>query len=442
MTKKALSMSRPFIYIKEILTIKKNKRTMIKLKDYKSEIKKDHFKSLNNSIIYISLIVIFLNPFPHITAIKEILFYTALIFVVVLFFLKQKKFCFKSPFLPAIGMFAIWSIVSVIFAIDKPASIHDIYSHFIKYLIFYYVIVNFFNTKRYFIYIIITIIASEFIFSTGLLIHYYGILDNSIASRLAHSYSAVAVDIIPFGIIFGILLAIWYFRVNHNISNKLFLAAIIIILLATTILTQSRGAILALFVSLIVILWGYRKKIFIALLITTILIMTSPMKNRFLPTTFFNDNQRLGLIYYSLEIIKDNPIIGIGFAIDTFRDERVIDKKKYASRIPEQYRSNPFLWPHNMLLNIGVRTGVLGLILFANIFIAIFITCFKLILHGKDDFIRSSAQCCLAMTVMFFVNGLFHPIFVHFLDTIFYTICAMVTIIWKINKKPDNLECI
>ena len=46
----------------------------------------------------------------------------------------------------------------------------------------------------------------------------------------------------------------------------------------------------------------------------------------------------------------------------------------------------------------------------------------------------------MAALAMFTISSFFEPVFIHSLDTIFYTICAMITIIWKLNGKTDNLE--
>jgi O-antigen ligase len=163
--------------------------------------------------------------------------------------------------------------------------------------------------------------------------------------------------------------------------------------------------------------------------------LISPVKDRF---TNYNDyHVRLGLAHYSFEMIKDYPIIGSGFSIDTFKDPKFFNPEEYMARIPEKYRKQPhgFFWPHNMLLSIGIRVGLVGLALFLYILFVPAKMCWRLIRFGKDESIRSWGFCVSSIFIMFSAKGLFDPIFTHFADTIFYTILAMITILWRINEE-------
>ena len=99
---------------------------------------------LIRSIPFLMGIFIFFNPFPHTTAIKEICYYLSVFVVTILILSKNIDFTFKTPLLLPFGLFILWSFLSIFFALDKKNSIHDFYSHLIRYVILYYILINFF----------------------------------------------------------------------------------------------------------------------------------------------------------------------------------------------------------------------------------------------------------------------------------------------------------
>ncbi|WP_320041005.1 O-antigen ligase family protein [uncultured Desulfobacter sp.] len=385
--------------------------------------------------VFLMLLVVFLNPFPHTTFLDQLFFYAAILPMIAMAQNKINGFYYKTPLLYPLVLFLFWAALSVVFAMDKPDSAHDLYSHLIRYLIFYLVVINLFTTKKRLLLLAACVVLSEFIFAAGGLILYYGILKHDIVSRFfVKGFKAIATDTIPFGFMFGLFLAVWLFKVCQNRCQRSFLAVAIMVLTISTIATQSRGAVLALCIAFPVQL-QYHKKILSLLLLAIILaISLSPMQKR-ITFQHFKNNARRGLILYSIEIIKDSPVLGTGFSIDTFRNPKFIDKKTYLSRIPKKYGKIPFHRPHNMFLSMATRTGILGMVLYAGIFAVCIFVCCRLILYGKDLFIQSLSRCCLALLTMFLTNGMLQVMTTHFIDMIQFIIFALVTIVWKMNKE-------
>ncbi|WDP89409.1 MAG: O-antigen ligase family protein [Desulfobacter sp.] len=389
-------------------------------------------------VLFLIMGGLFFNPFPHNNFLVQLFFYSAVGITIVLAKEGGVQLYVKSPLFYPLLFFSAWSAVSVLFALDKPDSIRALYSHLIRYLLLYLVLVNFILSQRKLILLSVCIVVSEFIFTLWLLIYFYLMLGHGIHTRLCQGFSAIAIDIVPFGMIMGIILAGWLFQISRKMWYRILLVAAILVLLSGVLLTHSKGAFLSLCVALPILFWKNKKTLFVIAVAVVCITLQTPLKDRIKPSKLFEDHARMALIFFSLEIIEDHPIVGTGFSLDTYRDPDLIGRDKYLFRIPEQYQTNEhFLWPHNMLLNIGVRTGVTGILFFCGIFAFSISTCIRLILYGKNEFIRSHAVCCIALILMFFVNGLVQPVFVHFLDTVFYTILAMITIIWKIN---ENIE--
>ena len=389
--------------------------------------------------VFLILIVVFLNPFPHTTFLDQLFFYAAILPMIVMVREKHNAFYYKTPLLYPLALFLFWAAISAVFALDKPDSGHDLYSHLIRYLLFYLIVINLFNTKKRLLLLAACVVLSEFIFAAGGLILYYGILGHDILSRFyLEGFKAIAPDTIPFGFMFGTFLAVWLLKMCQNRLQRFFLVVAIIILTISTIATQSRGAFLALCISFIVQLWDNKKILSFVMIGVVLTILLNPMQKRILEERF-EDNPRKALILYSIELIKDYPILGTGFSIDTFRNPEFIDKKTYLSRIPQKYREHIFDRPHNMFLSMATRTGIVGMVLYTGLFTVCIFICCRLILYGKDQFIQSLSRCCLALLTMFLTNGVLQVMTTHFIDMIQYIIFALVTIVWKINKeKPAS----
>jgi len=393
---------------------------------------------LENIAVFLMLLVIFLNPFPHTTFLDQLFFYAAILPMIAMARNKFDVFYYKTPLLYPLALFLFWAAISVVFALDKPDSAHDLYSHLIRYLIFYLVVINLFGTKKRLLLLAGCVVISEFIFAGGGLILYYGILGHDIVSRLfLDGFKAIAPDTIPFGFMLGLFLAVWLFEICQNKFQRSFLAVAIVVLILSTIATQSRGAVLALCIAFPVQLWNHKKILSLLMLAIILIIAIGPMQNR-IQAQNFKDNARSGLILYSIEIIKDYPILGTGFSIDTFRNPEFIDKERYRSRIPEKYKKNPFDRPHNMFLSMATRTGLVGMLLYAGWFAGSVFMCCRLILYGKDLFIQSLSRCCLALLTMFLANGVLQVMTTHFIDMVQFIIFSLLIVIWKINK--ESLE--
>ena len=385
--------------------------------------------------VFLILIVVFLNPFPHTTFLDQLFFYAAILPMIVIVREKHNAFYYKTPLLYPLALFLFWAAISAVFALDKPDSGHDLYSHLIRYLLFYLIVINLFNTKKRLLLLAACVVFSEFIFAASGLILYYGILGHDILSRFyLEGFKAIAPDTIPFGFMFGTFLAVWLLKMCQNRLQRFFLVVAIIILTIATIATQSRGAFLALCISFIVQLWDNKKILSFVMIGVVLTILLNPMQKRILEERF-EDNPRKALILYSIELIKDYPILGTGFSIDTFRNPEFIDKKTYLSRIPEKYREHTFDRPHNMFLSMATRTGIVGMVLYTGLFTVCIFICCRLILYGKDLFIQSLSRCCLALLTMFLTNGVLQVMTTHFIDMIQYIIFALVTIVWEINKE-------
>lgn len=392
------------------------------------------FKILNLSVPILMGIFIFFNPFPHTTSIKEVCFYGSVIIAIILICFKKIDFSFKSPLTLPFALFVTWAFIGLFFALDKGNSIHDFRAHLLKYLVLYYILINSFNSRKLLVGLSWIIIVSATIFSIGEIYYFYFMLGNSFSAKLVTGLPEIPVNWVGFITVTAAIFSINHIITGNNLYVKIISFMCIFPLYILTVLTQARGAVLALFLAIIILCFKNKKILIACLGIILIVIAMTPLKNRFIHVNPIT-SLRLDINYMTFEIIKDFPIIGIGFGMETYKNGKHINLEEYNKKVPEKYRqSSIHNDPHSMLPSIAVRTGVVGLALFVYILFMSFKMCWNCIRHGKDDFIKRWGRCVASVFVVVIVIGNFEPFFSHVPEVVFYTTFAMMTILWGLDK--------
>jgi hypothetical protein len=299
-------------------------------------------KFLEQSILVLIGIFIFFNPFPHTTAIKEICYYLSVLIVLVLIFFKKKGFTFKTPLLLPVSLFVFWAFLSIFFALDKENSIHDFYSHLLRYIILYYILTNFFYSKKRLTNLSWIIIISSSIFIIGGLVYGYLIMGEKLSSRFGTTSTFTqSVNIIGVIAVFAFILTLNHLLNENNLYLRVFLAFPLLALLIGLLMTQARSSFLAIFLAVIFFFHKNKRWMFVFLSLVLLMVIISPVKNRFMHMqggygSIFN-NERISMNYLTLEVIKEYPIIGIGFGLQTYEK---LNLDKYQKRLPQKISSN------------------------------------------------------------------------------------------------------
>jgi O-antigen ligase len=391
------------------------------------------FKLLNLSVPVLMGIFIFLNPFPHTTAIKEICFYGSVIITFTLICLKKVDFSFQSPLTLPFSLFMAWAFIGLFFAIDPENSIHDFQTHLLKYVVFYYIIINYFNSRERLYWLSGVIIVSAAIFSTGQIVYFYGLLGNAFSTKLVTGLSEVAVNWVGIIAVPAVIFSLHQITTANRLNTKI---ASLICLFPTFVicfLTQARSAVLALLLSVIILFFKNKKFLIACLGIVLILIAMTSIKDRFTEPDR-SSVLRFGTYCITYEMIKDHPVMGIGFGMETYGNRKFVDLEAYKKRIPEKYRGNILTDPHSMLFSVAVRTGLIGLALFLYILFVPFRMSWSCIRRKKDDFMNHWGRSVISAFVAILVIGFFEPFFSHVPEVVFYTLLAMMTIAWKLGN--------
>ena len=388
----------------------------------------------NTLIAVIFLSSFFFNAFPHVNAIKDILFYLAFIAFIVLASKKKIAIDFASPLTLPILLILLWAVVTSVFANKIGDSFDSLFSHLVKYIFLWVLVTNVFEDEAMIEWFLRTAIVSILIFCVGAIVYFYVTQANNWSTRLG--FDSIAHNIICFGANFAVVFSIYEFRKTKNKYLKALITTAILICITTTFLTQSRGGILALVASVfcLFLLEKNLKIILPVLLIISIGLLGSPVKERFFKEKSGSNQHRLGAILYYIEVIKDHPVKGTGYAIDIFNNENVYANEKYFNRIPKKYRKDIYvIFPHNMFLSLGVRMGLVGISLYLYLLSAYFFMGIKASVQGVTNPSKALARTMVAAMVVFLVGGMFEPVFIHQLDMIFFSLMAMNTVLWKVS---------
>jgi O-antigen ligase len=385
-------------------------------------------------------IYIFFNSFPHTTAIKEITLYLALFFVIILAVTRKTDFTFSTPLTIPFLLFLAWSCIGIFFALNRPNTIHDIYAHYIKYLAVFFILVNFFRTEQQFRILVWIVALSAALFSIGGIIYFYGLTGHPLVDRFG--FTEMSINYLGFVTISGLILALGLLFSCNLLLENVFLSVAVLGTSLATLLTQTRGALIALIVSVTIASWR-KWKCFLLIgfgLICYLAYSPEFVKERF----FIKDRQelignyRICINQLSLAVIQDHPIIGIGFGMQTYSDRALL--LKYNERVPERYRQplerlTPC--PHNLYLDIAMRVGWVGFSLFMYILAMFFRLAWQTSIRGKTEFTKAWGRLLTACMVSYLIQAFFADAAFGPQAIIFYVILALMTIVWRLNEgKP------
>ena len=233
-----------------------------------------------------------------------------------------------------------------------------------------------------------------------------------------------------------IFLSVPIFKEIKNKALKIILVLLYLLPFSVIYFTTSRGGAVALATSIIAfLLFLYFKSkifrkiiekqsnilIFGLIIVTTIFLIFAARK---IAPNQGGDNIRLEIYSYSIAMIKENPILGIG--LGSF--EQKIDQISADNVGFQQYGISYALHPHNLFLAMWLNLGLAGLIIF---FILLWQIIHNLFRDKTEPFIKS---CIFAALIAVLVHGLFDTTyFKNDLSAIFWLIFALSFVVRKLK---------
>ena len=338
------------------------------------------------------------------------------------------------------ALFTGWVFIGLFFALDKENSLHDFRAHLLKYLVLYYILINFFHSRKRVVLLSWLIIVSVTVFSVGEIYYFYFMLGNSFSTKLVTGLPEIPVNWIGYLTVPAAVFSLHHIIKKNNLYIKALSLVCLLPLCSLSFLTQARSTMLALCLAVFMLCLRNKKGLIVCLIIILIGISISPIKTRFISFNLIYD-LRLDIHYTTFEIIKDYPILGIGFGMETFRNEKALHLDQYNQRVPQKYRqASIHTDPHSALFSIAVRTGLVGF----GFFLYILFTCLKMFLkcirNRENDFISMWGRTIASTFIAIFFIGNFEPFFSHVPEVVFYTILAMATVVWNIHSGKATIK--
>jgi len=383
---------------------------------------------------------IFLNPFPHVTALKEISFYAAVGLTCGSIALKRTAFRFTAPLTVPFLLIFLWSLIGIVFAIDKVNTVHDIYAHLIKYLALYFLIVNVFDSRVRLNALAWTIILSTASFCIWSVSYFYLFLGHPIGQQLGvEVFKEIPTNIIGIVTVFGILLSLQMLSLESRTRQRIAIILLLALMVLATLLTQTRSTFLALFCVLVIL--SLRNRLMLIFIVTiVILISILPVKNRLTPSAILDklkNDSRINISHTYVEVIKEFPIHGIGFGLQSYAEANFL--KKYHDRVdPAKRTADIITAPHNFFIDILVRLGIIGLALYLYALYKAMMMVIKLAMNKEDRYIRNWGLTLFCALVAFLIQGMFENVHSGPAAVVFFSVLAMITILWRITQNEGK----
>ncbi len=404
------------------------------------------FRFLENSIPVMLGIFIFTIPFPYNTAIQEISFYGLALILLLLIIRKQTYFSLTSPFTVPFLLFSLWVLFCIPFVLNKGNSFHDFYAHLLKHLFIFYLLVNYFKSKKLLMMLSWIILISITIFLLGGMIHFYVINGGAPQDRFGFPLAGVDSNHIGFLAIPAIFITIVLLTTQKNLYKKLFLLVPLILTTSGVILSGARGALLGFLIPVSFLSIKNKKIIILVVACMIFLILLTPFKNQ-LHIQAMKDKAteqveigRVPIWYTYAQSIKDHPVTGIGFGMESYTFNFFVRNN---SKLPHKYQSiipltggNPFM-PHNTLIDLTVRTGFIGLGLFAVCLYVFFHRGWLLYKKSTDVFIQNWDLCFMACGLSLLIQGMFVDLMIGLQVIYLFIFFAMIDILWQIEENGN-----
>lgn len=396
-------------------------------------------KYLREIVLFSLMLLIFVNPFQnYVSALAEIFFYTALVSVTLLLLFSNTKPDFSSPLGLPFLFFLLWAFASTIWSFDRENTLHDVYRHLLRYLILYYMLISFFASKKYFLTLIRLFITSTTLFSLGAIIYIYIIAANPISFRL-NIWNIGPNQIAQF-CVFGSLLSLFYFLQTTKWHEKIILLICFLSTFSAIVLTYSRACILALAIGCLFFFSTskYKKSIILAMLfIITFYIVIFNLSPNHQERFQDSNDERIKIYATDYAMMKEKPLAGSGYGGEAFKK----NFPKFNESMPQRLKVRKTIsHAHNIFADIFIRLGFIGFVLFGWILFRVFKMARELITGNDDPFVKKWGYGSTACLTALLTAGLFGNIFNYKSAVIFYTIMAMITILWKFNRPAKEVE--
>lgn len=368
----------------------------------------------------------------------DILFPVIVIVLIIITFHNKKIILWNNVILLYL-LFTIWSSLSFIIAIDKLRALLIWKSYFGGLIVFLFALISINDYKKIGSYLNILILWGIILSIMEIYITYtmgnikLGLVGlffnkNLLATSWGKSNYLATFHVLIIPITLGL------FFVTKSLSRKIIIIMSIIIMFTGIILTLSRGGLLSLTLSLLILFSGILKpRTFIPLLFVILLIALILILNPLTMVLFERlSKAEQSLSYFTRlnfykdvwQIFLDNPITGVGLGNLGYHSKFIISVHASA---------------HNIILGLLGETGVVGAILFLSLLFYFFIFNIRSYLREKNETIKLLLWAFISSFFGVIIHSMIEPNFEGFQFSImFWATLAVFTRMTNMQEEEKN----
>ncbi len=341
-------------------------------------------------------------------------------------------------------IYALLILISTITSIDPSGSFRDLAIHFTA-IGFVLVVINNIQTKEDFnILVTFLVIAATLVALYGLYQYKVGVemedkwvdsVNNpDIKTRVYSVFGNPNILAEYLIMIIPISAALfWYSKKIHK--KAIFLITSLILTIAL-VLTLSRGGWVGFAFGIFIFIILIEKKLLLALIPIALLgiyFLPQSIINRILTIGNLGDSSnayRIRLWKITLEIIRDNWLVGVGFGYIPFK-----------TTFETYIRTMPAYHSHNTYLQTMGEMGILGLIVFVMFIFVLYKYAIKRLMKDEDRYIRTMAGGVLAGLSALLAHGAVESVlYLPKIIITFWTLVALILALMRISGKSKEIS--
>lgn len=387
---------------------------------------------------------IFLYPFlPDMLNLLFMIFIVG-VYVFNIVFKKVKPLTKSSIIMPII-LYIIFITINTVTSNDPVGSFRDLAIHLTS-IGFIFVLIQSIKSKKDFNILIVLLIISATLtalyglyqFATGNIVMEDKWVDEATNPDLqTRIYSVFGnPNIFAEYLIMIIPISVGLFWFSKSIHKKaLFLITTMILVLAL-ILTMSRGGWIGFAFGIFVFILFVEKRLLLLAIpaaIGGLFLLPDAILNRLLSILNFADSSndyRIRMWKFTLEVIKDNWLVGVGFGHLPFRQAF----GKY-TRTMVTYHA------HNTYLETMAEMGLLGFVVFISLLFVIFKYAIKKLVKGNDKYTKIISSGILSGLAAVLVHGLVENIlYIPRIIISFWMLVGLIITLINITKEPQRIS--
>jgi O-antigen ligase len=216
--------------------------------------------------------------------------------------------------------------------------------------------------------------------------------------------------------------------------------------ISAIVLSGTKGALLGVIVPITFLFTKHKKIIMVTLLCLLLLIIISPFKNKLHIHAIENavgaevETYRFSIWHDYLQTVKKYPVGGIGYGMQSYNRDLFIRNNFKLPNIANSKNGTAFFMPHNTLIDLAVRTGIIGTCFFLYCLYTYFRVGWSLYKNINDVFIKNWVLCLMACCVSLLIQGMFVDLMIGMQLVYLFVFFAMMNILWQIKITDNNLH--